>query len=90
MLTDGDDPVEIEKLMMVIPERKGSAAGVKCSHRCKGEERRAPGRGLQLRQASLGTGREKEPRFTWGSLAGVEHSTRGPLPADAGEGMRGY
>lgn len=49
-----------------------------------------PGQGLQLRQASLGTGWEKEPRFTWGSLAGVEHSAGGPLPADVGEGMRGY
>ena len=36
MLTDGNDPVETEKLMMMIPERKGSAAGVKCSHRYKG------------------------------------------------------
>ena len=90
MLTDGNDPVETEKLMMMIPERKGTAAGVKCSHRYKGGECRAPGQGLQLRQASLGTGWEKKPRFTWRSLAGVKHSTWGPLPADAGEGMRGF
>ena len=90
MLTDGNDPVETEKLMMMIPERKGTAAGVKCSHRYKEGECRAPGQGLQLRQASLGTGWEKQPRFTWRSLAGVEHSARGPLPADAREGMRGF
>lgn len=74
----------------MMPERKGSADRVRCLHRCKGEEPRAPGCGLQLRQAPLDTGREKEPRFTWRSLAGVEHSARGPLPVDAGERMRGY
>lgn len=46
MLTDGNDPVETEKLMMMIPERKGSAAGVKCSHRYKvGGNARCRGRG---------------------------------------------
>ena len=36
------------------------------------EEPRVPGWGLQLRWASLGTGREQERRFTWGGLAGVD------------------
>lgn len=33
LLTDGNDPIEREKLMM--PERKGSAAGVRSLRRCK-------------------------------------------------------
>lgn len=36
------------------------------------EEPRVPGWGLQLRWASLGTGRRQEHKFTPGSLAGVD------------------